>query len=82
MKAGPSRTKVSPQSKFFFSSFERKFMSLRCAIALRAHIKVLQRDEFFELKPAAWCDGGKVQCEASLMIVRMTKRCFIASSLG
>jgi hypothetical protein len=30
--------------------------------------QVLQRDEFFELKLAAWCDGVKVRCEASVMI--------------
>jgi hypothetical protein len=37
-------------------------------IAWRTHVKVLQRDEFFELKLAAWCDGVKVRCAASVMI--------------
>ncbi len=39
-------------------------------IAWRTHVKVLQRDEFFELKLAAWCDGVKVRCAASVMIER------------
>ena len=30
----------------------------RGAIAWRAHVKVLQRDEFFDSVTAAWYEGG------------------------
>ena len=33
-------------------------MSVRDAIAWRAHVKVLQRDEFFDSELAAWNEGG------------------------
>jgi hypothetical protein len=46
----------------FFFSRKKKFsvhmVRARGAIAWRAHVKVLQRDEFFDSVTAAWYEGG------------------------
>ena len=39
-------------------------MSVRGAIAWRAHVKVLQRDEFFDSVTAAWYEGGSQQAKS------------------